>query len=143
MLGSGGTVIRISLVYGFDPPDPRTKSLQRGIETGNFEHSYFKDEIRCPTFVDDLCEALLEIGKDKAGNKKIFHVAGPEALNRYEFAKKLAKILGYNDRRIPKGSLSESGLIRPRDVSLDTTLAKNTLKTKLRTVDEVKELISS
>ena len=92
--------------------------------------------------MDELCEALLEIGEGKGGDKKIFHVAGPEALNRYEFAKELAIIMGYNKSTIPKGSLSDSGLIRPRDVGLDISFAKSKLKTKLRTVEAVKKLIS-
>ncbi len=63
VLGAGGTVVRTSLVYGFDPIDPRTESLRRGLETGNFEYTYFSDEIRCPIFVDDLCAALMEVGQ--------------------------------------------------------------------------------
>ena len=142
VLSSGGTVIRTSLVYGFDPLDPRTEELKQGLETGYFKYKYFEDEIRCPTFVDDLCGALIEIGERDNCTGDIFHVAGPEAINRYEFAKKLAFILGFEKPTIPHGYLPDSGFIRPKNLTLDISLTRKTLKTKVRTVDEVKELIS-
>lgn len=40
VLDAGGTVVRNSLVYGFDPMDPRTESLKRGLESGHFEYPY-------------------------------------------------------------------------------------------------------
>lgn len=64
-------------------------------------------------------------------------IAGPKALSRYDFAKKLAHLFGCETEGIPKGLLSESGIIHPRDVSLDVTLAEKILKTKMRSVEEV------
>jgi len=143
VLSSGSTVIRTSLVYGFDPLDPRTEELKQGLETGYFKYKYFEDEIRCPTFVDDLCGALIEIGERDNCTGDIFHVAGPEAINRYEFAEKLAFILGFEKPSIPHGYLSDSGFIRPKNLTLDISLTRETLKTKIRTIEEVGELINS
>lgn len=135
VLAAGGVIVRTSLIYGFDPMDPRTAVLKRGLETGNFSYPYFSDEIRCPVFVNDLCDALWEIGKGVLKNKQIINVAGPEAINRFDFAVRLARYLGYDRSKIPSGRLSESRLKRPRDLSLDTRLARRILKTKLRAPD--------
>jgi len=130
VFAAGGTVVRTSLIYGFDPMDPRTALLKRGLETGNFSYPYFSDEIRCPVFVNDLCDALVEIGEGVLKNEQIIHVAGPEPLNRLDFAMRLAQYLGYDGSKIPRGLLSESRMKRPRDLSLDTRLARRILKTK-------------
>jgi len=132
VLAAGGTVVRISLIYGFNPIDPRTAVLKRGLETGNFSYPYFSDEIRCPVFVSDLSDALAEIGKGVLENKQVINVAGPEALNRFASAVRLARYLGYDGSTVPEGLLSESRLKRPLDLSLDTRLARRILKTKLR-----------
>ena len=137
VLAAGGTVVRTSLVYGFEPMDPRTAVLRRGLETGNFSYPYFSDEIRCPVFVSDLCDALAEIGEDVLENEQIIHVAGPDALNRYDFAVRLARFFGYDGQKIPCGLLSESRQVRPRNLSLDTGLARQVLKTRLRAPDDV------
>ena len=137
VLATGGTVVRTSLVYGFEPMDLRTAILKRGLETGNFSYAYFSDEIRCPIFVEDLCGALAEIGEGVLENEQIIHVAGPEPINRFDFAMGLARFLGYDGQKIPCGLLSESRPVRPRDLSLDTELARQVLKTKLRKPDDV------
>ena len=136
VLAAGGIVVRTSLVYGFEPMDPRTAVLKRGLETGNFSYPYFLDEIRCPVLVDDLCDALAEIGEDALKNE-IIHVAGPVSLNRFDFAALLARYFGYDRSRVPGGLLSESRLVRPRDLSLDTGLARRILKTRLRAPAEL------
>ena len=135
VLAAKGTVVRTSLIYGFDSIDPRTAVLKRGLETGNFSYPYFSDETRCPVFAEDLSDALAEIGEGVLENEQIIHVAGPEAINRFDFAKRLARYLGYDASKIPGGLLSESRMKRPRDLSLDIGLARQILKTRLRAPD--------
>lgn len=141
VLKYGGKVVRTSLIYGFNPLDPRTKVFIQGLKTRQFPYPYFMDEFRCPIFVDDLCEALLEMAFLEV--PPILHIAGPERISRYNIVVKFTKALGLDERFIPKGSLDESGLVRPKDVSLLTSLAKNILKTKLRSLSEVLEENSS
>lgn len=132
-LEARGIVVRTSLVYSFDPLDPRTAELlQGGLETGDFAYPYFVDELRCPIFLDDLCTALIEISRMVTAEVNIIHIAGPESNNRYEFAKKLARIMDHNPEKIPMGYISKSGAKRPRDITLDISLAKRILETKLR-----------
>jgi dTDP-4-dehydrorhamnose reductase len=137
VLDYGGIVVRTSLVYGFNPPDPRTLKLLRALKSGRFQHPYFIDEIRCPIFVDDLCEALIELGDGKAGEHRIVHVAGPEALSRYAFACMLAESSGYGNVSIPGALFSESGLERPQVLVLDTRLAASLLSSELRSAQAV------
>lgn len=141
VLDHGGNVVRISLVYGLIHQDPRTKILLEGLRSGRFQYPYFEDEVRSPIFVDDLCEAFVELGEGKADNHRILHVAGPEGLNRHEFAKRILECYGYRKIEIPKGLLSESGFVRPRDVTLDIRLAKSLLDTRFRNVEEVREAL--
>ena len=134
VLVAGGTVVRTSLVYGLDPPDPRTAVLFRGIDTGQFKYPYFEDEVRCPVFVKDLCSALKEVGEREPGEINILHIAGPEAMSRYEFAQRLAMLSGRTHDTVPQDTLSKSKITRPLDLSMDTSLARKILKTELRAV---------
>ena len=127
VLDAAGTVVRNSLVYGFDPLDPRTEELRRGLESGHFEYPYFEDEIRCPIRVEDLCDALVELGEMGENGPRILHIAGPEAVTRYNFAVRLARRMGYDPEGIPKVSLRETGTVRPRDLTLDGSLAEKLL----------------
>ena len=137
VLTAGGTVVRNSLVYGFDPLDPRTEELKEGLESGNFEYPYFEDEIRCPIHVEDLCGALMELGEMGQDAPQILHVAGPEVVTRYDFAVRLARRMGYDPERVPKGRLSEAGTVRPRDLTLDTSLSQAILRARMRPLEEV------
>jgi len=136
VLDSGGHVVRTSIVYGFDPPDFRTAALRDAAATGKFPHAYFSDEIRSPVFVQDLCLGLIELMQFPESDDRILHIAGPEPLSRYQAAVKIAESFGV-EAPVPVGRLSQSGLIRPRDVTLDTRLARFKLSTKLRSMDEV------
>jgi len=137
VLECGGVIIRTSLVYGFKPLDPRTEGLLSGLKRSHFLYGYFTDEYRCPIFVDDLCESLLEL--PHISTPQILHIAGSERISRYNFAVRLAKCFGFDGRTIPAGSLEGSGMIRPKDVSLQTSLGKKLLKTRLRSSAEVLE----
>ncbi|MCW5880354.1 MAG: sugar nucleotide-binding protein [Anaerolineae bacterium] len=130
-LTPAAAIVRTSLVYGFDPPDPRTAwvietARQRGAIT------LFTDEMRCPIYAPDLAAALLEVAAgDHAGP---LHVAGPEALSRYEFGVLLCQAVGVDPSPIQAAPAAASGLTRPLDCTLDTTLAQRLLYTRLRGV---------
>jgi len=137
VLDAGGMVVRSSLVYGFNPLDPRTEELKQGLESGQFEYSYFDDEVRCPIHVEDLCRALMELGEMGQDAPRILHVAGPEPVTRYAFAVRLAKRMGYDPESVPKASLKSAGIVRPRDLTLDTSLSQSVLRVRIRPLAEV------
>jgi dTDP-4-dehydrorhamnose reductase len=96
----------------------------------------FTDEIRCPIAVQDLAAAVLELaGSDYAG---LLNVAGPEALNRAEMGRLIARSHGLDPSRIPTSTLAEGNLgPRPADVRLDSTRATTLLTTRLRPASEL------
>ncbi|MCL5951320.1 MAG: SDR family oxidoreductase, partial [Chloroflexi bacterium] len=122
-------IVRTSLVYGFNPLDPRTRAVLAGSMPW-----LFTDEYRCPIFVDDLADALLELAG--SGLTGILHVAGPQSLNRYDFGLKLVEAFHTTPRFRPALS-SSSTEPRPRDCTLNTSLARRVLTTELRSVDQV------
>jgi dTDP-4-dehydrorhamnose reductase len=131
--GAAAIIVRTSLIYGFAPPDPRTRAM-----LGGDMPRLFVDEQRCPIWVETLCDAMLELcEQDYTG---ILHVAGEQALSRYSFGVKLVNALGGDSGRLIPSRSEESGLVRPLDCTLDCSKARAMLKTKLRGVDEVLDL---
>jgi dTDP-4-dehydrorhamnose reductase len=118
----GAVLVRTSLLYG-GPGRPASKHEQMA---GDPEAAFYTDELRCPAQVDDLAAALLELcAGDVAGP---LHVAGPDAVSRWELA---GLIAGRPVRGVP----APAG--RPLDCRLDSSLARGVLGTRLRGVHEV------
>ncbi len=134
VLASGveAVIVRTSLIYGFDPLDPRTRAMLNGTLP-----RLFTDERRCPIEVMNLCEALVELSE--LSYTGILNVAGPQALSRYAFGVKLIRVLGGDTSRLIAMRSEESGLVRPKDCTLDVKRARALLKTNLLGVDEVLE----
>jgi len=103
-------VVRTSLLYGKAEPGPQELLAAR-------DHgSFYVDEIRCPTVVGDLAAALLALADlDMRG---VLHVAGPDAVSRFEFA----RLLGAKD---PQPANTPPG--RARNVALDSSQAASVL----------------
>ena len=113
-LHPGAVVVRTSLLYGKAEPGPQERLAFS-------DAVFYTDEIRCPTRVDDLAAALLELaGADLAG---ILHVAGPDPVSRYDFA----VLLGARD---PQRAPTPPG--RARNVALDSSRAAALLSAKVR-----------
>lgn len=128
-------IVRTSLVYGFAPMDPRTRQTLDGKMP-----FLFTDEYRCPIFVDDLADALIELALSfRAAQRReisVINIAGAQRVSRYEFGVKLARAFGVEPRVEPALSASFS-MPRPRDCALDISLAQKMVQTKLRGVDQV------
>lgn len=130
--GANAILVRTSLIYGFRPLDPRTRSILRGEMP-----RLFTDEMRSPIWVDTLVQALLELaGTDYRG---VLHVAGTQPLNRYEFGVKLIGALGGDPAGLIPARSAQSTVIRPLDCTLDVSLAQKILTTRLTGVDEIIE----
>ncbi|MEX0829641.1 MAG: sugar nucleotide-binding protein [Nitrospirales bacterium] len=132
-LNPQATIVRTSLLYDLRSPDRQTRQLIQTIQTGE-PYSLFTDEFRCPVWVENLGEVLLELaGKDYAG---ILHLGGPERLNRWDFGMKLLAHFGITPTpHIQQGTIEESGLIRPKDLTMESTCAQQTLHTPLLSFD--------
>ncbi len=131
---STALIVRVSLVYGFAPLDPRTRQTL----AGEMPH-LFTDEYRCPIFVDDLADALIELAHLSWRAEQaisILNLAGAQRVSRYEFGVKLARAFRVEPKFAPALSAS-SPTPRPRDCTLDITRTQKTLQTRLRGVDQV------
>jgi dTDP-4-dehydrorhamnose reductase len=129
----GALVVRTSLIYGGRQPS-RHERLACEAAKGLGGMTFFEDELRSPVLVGDLASALLELaGRDEEG---ILHVAGPDAVSRYEFAFLLAQAHGLSGERILRRRLAGSDLVRPANCALDSSRARAMLRTRLRGVLE-------
>jgi len=126
-------LIRTSLIIG----DDRSKQIILALDlaTGRRSGALFTDEIRCPIAVQDLAAAVLELAEsDQAG---LLNVAGPEALNRAEMGRLIARSHGLDPSRVPTATIAEGNLgPRPADVRLDSSHAAARLKVRLRPASE-------
>ena len=89
-------------------------------------------EVRTPVDVVTLGEALLEL----AGNsyQGILHLSGNDRMDRPTFSRLIAQRMGFpTELIVPVDSRGLAGRApRPRDVSLDNSKARATLKTQMR-----------
>lgn len=112
-------IARPSVLYGWHPRKLNfatwvIDSLRRGRKI-----SVVEDHFNSPTLADNLAEMILRIvEKDLRG---IYHTAGEERINRYEFAIKAAKAFELDESLITPlrmGELKVWKARRPRDSSL-------------------------
>jgi dTDP-4-dehydrorhamnose reductase len=118
-------IVRTSLMYGGAEPGRHERVA------ADPDSVFYTDEIRSPVHVGDLAAALLELaGGDRSG---ILHVAGADALSRYDFARLLAP----HAQGVHSATIEGSGLARPRECVLSSALAASLLRTRLRGAREV------
>jgi dTDP-4-dehydrorhamnose reductase len=114
------TVVRTSLLYGRPDGPQEALALREDV-------TFYTDEIRCPTRVDELAAALLELLElDEAGP---LHLAAPAALSRLELARFLRRRAGADPDAVRGAPSPRDG--RPRDVALDSRRAASLLATQL------------
>jgi len=122
------TVVRTSLLYG--APGPQEALALRD------DVVLYTDEIRCPTRVEELAAALLELGgRDVRG---LLHLAAAEAVSRYEFGRLLRAAAGGDPDEVHGATSPRTG--RARNVALDSSRACALLTTRLHGVREALEL---
>jgi dTDP-4-dehydrorhamnose reductase len=116
----GATIVRTSLIYGV-VAGPQERLARDG-------KRFFVDEFRSPIHVADLAQAVLEVLDLEFPGP--LHVAGADDVSRYDFA----VLLGADEERIEKAQTTPE---RAPDVTLDSSRARELLKTRLRGVYEV------
>lgn len=134
------TIIRTSLLYDLHKPDRQTQWILNAMDTSQ-PIRLFVDEIRCPVWVENLADLLLELTvRDFPG---ILHLGGPQALNRWELGLHLLEHFNVIPTpNILQGTVDESGLVRPKNLTLDSTRAQHTLRTHLLSLNEARQQIS-
>ena len=77
----------------------------------------FTDVTFCPTFVNDLGEALMQAARIRACGARTMS-SGPEAMTKYEFGVAIARKFGYDESLISPQSVEEFGLAARRSHNL-------------------------
>ncbi|MET9111405.1 SDR family oxidoreductase [Streptomyces zhihengii] len=128
LLCPDAAVARTSLIIGHGRSEH--EQLVHALAVGTRQGALFTDDIRCPVHVEDLATALWEIAlSDAAG---VFHLAGHDALSRYELGELIARRDGLDPARLPSSLRSGTGLPGGLDVRLDSRITQQRLRTQLR-----------
>ncbi len=91
-MGIDHVIARTAVIYGWNPTKLNFVTWAIGeLESGN-EIKVVNDQHSNPTLADDLAEMMLALVKK--GKTGVFNTTGSECLNRYDFAKKIAKAFG-------------------------------------------------
>jgi dTDP-4-dehydrorhamnose reductase len=128
VITQGAVIARTSLIVG-DGDSPHER-LVHALASGAASGVLFTDNVRCPVHVDDLAAALLELAA--GSHAGIRHVAGPEAVSRYELGLLIAARDGLDPAALPAGLHAATGKPGPLDVRLDSTTTQARLATRLR-----------
>ena len=127
---SNHVIVRVALVYG--KPITRGNSFSEKILSRFREGKsipLFTDQFRTPVWVQTLAGALLELADhDYTGT---LHIGGSEKVDRYTFGVYLAGIGQYPSKLCDPIRMSDlqTTAPRPKDTSLNISLAKKILKT--------------
>ncbi|MEV0714243.1 sugar nucleotide-binding protein [Asanoa sp. NPDC050611] len=134
VVAPAAALVRCSVIIG---PDARSRQVAfclDALEPGS-ELRLFSDELRTPVGAGDLAAAVLELAAgDYAG---VLNVSGPEPMSRLELGRLVARAHGRDPAALRGATLTEMRLHRPATVVLDTTRARDVLKTRLRPPSEI------
>ena len=127
-------IVRTSLIYGGAEPS-RHERLILAAADGGASVRFFSDELRNPVQVGDLAAALLELTRsDEAG---LLHVAGADAVSRYDFARLVAAAAGRDPDTLESALAADHPDPRPLDCRLDSSRARARVEVRLRGVRDV------
>jgi dTDP-4-dehydrorhamnose reductase len=126
-------VARPAVLYGWNPLEDKDnfvtwvlKKLRKGEKVTMFEDQWIS-----PTFADDLARTLLDLaGMDV---KDVWHVSGPDCLDRPTCGRMIAKAFDLDDKlvvRIPSSSMSLPAK-RPKYSCLDVSKVEKLLGRKM------------
>jgi dTDP-4-dehydrorhamnose reductase len=121
-------IARTSLIVGDGGSSHEV--LVHSLASGQVRGVLFTDEMRCPVHVSDLATALLELAA--SSHAGVHHVAGADAVSRYDLGRLIARRDGLDPDALPAGLRADSALAGPIDVRLNCTVTQRRLRTKLR-----------
>jgi dTDP-4-dehydrorhamnose reductase len=130
----GAAIVRTSLIYG----GPELSSHERAVldaVDGTAPMAFFADEIRCPAHIGDLAQAVLELSHLSLAGP--LHLAGSDAVSRYEFARLVAAAHGRAEGVVEAAFSAALPDPRPLDCRLDCGRSRSLLRTRMRGVREV------
>lgn len=128
-------ITRTSMVVSIEPLDRGTASLSAALLDGR-EVTLFDDEMRQPIRAEDLAAELwVLVGLDRRDSAGVWHLPGPERLDRFILGMRLAARLGLDASSATVGRAADVAPERPRDPEL-TSDRRARLAIRLRPVDD-------
>lgn len=128
-LDPSAIIARTSLIVGDDGGSTQER-LVHSLAADPTRGVLFTDDVRCPVHVTDLASALLELGGSSYAG--IQHVAGADAVSRYELGVLIARRDGIDDTALPAGRRADTNIPGPVSVRLDCAETQAKLTTQLR-----------
>ena len=125
-------VVRPSVVYG---PERQQKNFVYQLLRAAQEGKGFRlavDQKASPSYNPDVAAASVELAEGDC--RGIWHIAGPEVVDRYDFALRISREFGLDTSKltaVTTASLNQKAA-RPLDGGLRVTKAQAALKTRLR-----------
>ena len=126
-INPAAVIARTSLIIG--DGDSKHERLVHALASGAEAGILYTDDVKCPVHVTDLVSALLELTAAPPG---VHHVAGPDAVSRYELGLLIAARDDLDKAALPAGPRAAAGLPGPADVRLNCTRTQERLTTRLR-----------
>ncbi|MFB4289485.1 NAD(P)-dependent oxidoreductase [Nonomuraea sp. ATR24] len=127
-LDPAAVVARTSLIIG--DGDSKHEEFVHALAMRHRAGVLFTDVVRCPVYVGDLAAALLEVAA--GGHAGIVHLAGADAVSRYELGRLIARRAGHDPSDLPHGRRAQTGPGAALDVRLDGARTQGLLGTRLR-----------
>lgn len=137
-------VARTAVVDGRTPDgslSPRLRALVDALRAGPLER--FTDRIVSPTGLENLADALLEVADRAFTRRRVVHLAGPDPVSDFGWARRVARRLGLDPGRVRPTTTDASPDMRgtPRDTSLDVRATQAVLVTRLLGVEAQLDLV--
>jgi len=125
-------IARASVIYGSTPAAGKVNFALWVLNKlkKNEQAKIVTDQWNSPTLNTNMAEMTLEIIERKLTGT--FHLSGATRISRYDFAKQIAETFDLDPNLLSPATCAEFSWAakRPRDSSLDTTKAQQTLKNK-------------
>jgi dTDP-4-dehydrorhamnose reductase len=134
--GVNHCIIRSAFFYGIEvheKPSFAINVIKKLRKNESFEA--FDDLYASPTLVDDIALGVIRAAEYRKNG--IYHIAGPEMISRYEFAKRIAVAFRLNaSLLIPSHYSAEGRAERPRHSAFITLKAQTELGLRITGIDE-------
>ncbi|MEV7803111.1 sugar nucleotide-binding protein [Microbispora sp. NPDC088329] len=121
-------IARTSLIIG--DGGSSHEALVHALAGGRQKGVLFTDDVRCPVHVADLAAALLELAASRY--RGIHHLAGTDAVSRFELGLLIARRDGLDADSLPSGRRADTAVPGPLDVRLECAMTQRRLRTTLR-----------
>lgn len=132
---SNNVVLRTAVVYGWHKKSRFTNWIIEYLRE-NKTVDPFIDQFNTPTLVDDLVKSMIKIIENDVSG--LFHATGKTCINRYEFAVKLAKSFGYDEKQVFPVTSKDKKQDAPRPIStcLDSSKLENSINFQFSDIDD-------